>query len=139
MHAPVFGCTPPPLPRLCFPHTNISMCPQQVFTHVAVQPAVSAALLPGRRFLVLGSSCGWLPLYGTLAFGWEAAGVELLPWLVDVSQRIAAQAGAAHHGVPMSRSLVGWDFEGHRSCKMMTYGSPVLEQLQEHCRHVCTQ
>jgi hypothetical protein len=49
----------------------------------------------GGRFLVWGSSSGWLVFYAALAFGWQGRcrGVELLPCLVAEARRVAAEVG----------------------------------------------
>ncbi|GBF88782.1 hypothetical protein Rsub_01683 [Raphidocelis subcapitata] len=48
---------------------------------------------PRRRYMVWGSSLGWLPFYGGLALGWPSSGVELLPCLVEEARRVAAANG----------------------------------------------
>mgnify|MGYP001811214550 CR=1 FL=1 len=49
-----------------------------------------------RRYMVWGSSTGWLVLYGAIAFGWRrCAGVELLACLVQEARQAAARLGVA--------------------------------------------
>ncbi|PNH09640.1 hypothetical protein TSOC_003722 [Tetrabaena socialis] len=58
----------------------------------AVRDAMAA---PGREYVVWGSSCGWLVLYGALTYGWRSRGVELLSCLHRCAEGAAeAQAGA---------------------------------------------
>ena len=72
----------------------------QVMQHEDVQPLVAAAMKSeGRCCMVWGSSCGWLPLYTHLAFGWSCVGVELLPYLVEVATEAAEAEGVLGKGV----------------------------------------
>ena len=52
----------------------------------------SAARSGGARYVVLGSSIGWLCFYGACVYGLEARGVELLPLLADTARRVASEA-----------------------------------------------
>jgi hypothetical protein len=51
-----------------------------------------AARLP---YVVLGSSVGWLVLYGACVHGLPSRGVELMPYLARTAERVAAEAGVA--------------------------------------------
>lgn len=59
-----------------------------------VWPAIKSAMdRPGARYMVWGSSLGWMVFYGALAAGWRAVGVELLSPLVQHAQHVAQQHG----------------------------------------------
>ena len=57
--------------------------------------AIARAREEGRRlrYDVLGSSLGWLVVYGATVHGLDARGVELLPMLALAAQGVAARAG----------------------------------------------
>lgn len=68
--------------------------------------SAAAAEAPGqqRRYMVWGSSAGWLVLYGAAAKGWRlCTGVELLPCLVQEARTAAARLG--YEGEPYE---AGW-------------------------------
>ena len=50
-------------------------------------------LAPPPRFVVLGSSLGWLVFYGACVFGLPSEGVEILPLLCRTATETAAAAG----------------------------------------------
>ncbi|KXZ49842.1 hypothetical protein GPECTOR_19g293 [Gonium pectorale] len=57
----------------------------------AVEAAMATA---GREYVVWGSSCGWLVLYGALTYGWRSRGVEILACLHETAVQVAAQLPA---------------------------------------------
>ncbi|GLC39360.1 hypothetical protein PLESTM_000887500 [Pleodorina starrii] len=57
-----------------------------------------AMAAPGREYVVWGSSCGWLVLYGALTYAWRSRGVELLSCLHECAQRTAAEQAAELSG-----------------------------------------
>lgn len=69
----------------------------RVFEQPCIKAAAAAAMAPPpgtdpsppRVFMVWGSSCGWLPLFGALAYGWRGVGYELLPPLAQTAQAAA--------------------------------------------------
>ncbi|GIL68795.1 hypothetical protein Vafri_22030 [Volvox africanus] len=61
----------------------------------------------GREYVVWGSSCGWLVLYGALTYGWRSRGVELLSCLHGCAERVVTEQGAALTGVKGVRFTCG--------------------------------
>ena len=53
-------------------------------------------LAPVPKFVVLGSSLGWLVFYGACVFGLPSEGVEILPLLCRTATETAAAAGLGH-------------------------------------------
>ena len=47
----------------------------------------------GGEYVVFGSSIGWLAFYGACHYGVPTAGVEIMPYLVQVSNEAAATLG----------------------------------------------
>lgn len=45
-----------------------------------------------RTYVVWGSSCGWMVLFGAAVFGWRCRGVELLRCLHEVARGCLAEA-----------------------------------------------
>ncbi|GLI66675.1 hypothetical protein VaNZ11_010606 [Volvox africanus] len=76
----------------------------------AAGPALGEAMrssIEGREYVVWGSSCGWLVLYGALTYGWRSRGVELLSCLHSCAERVVTEQGAALPGVKGVRFTCG--------------------------------
>lgn len=54
---------------------------------------VQAGCRSTRRYMVWGSSLGWLVFYGCIAFGLDSYGVALLPCLVQHARTVHAECG----------------------------------------------
>lgn len=64
-----------------------------LFACEPVRSALSES--PAPRYLVLGSSLGWLCVYGACVFGLRTRGIELLPSLAAAAARLVKEAGVA--------------------------------------------
>ncbi|GIL84777.1 hypothetical protein Vretimale_14441 [Volvox reticuliferus] len=71
----------------------------------ALQDAMGAS--GTREYVVWGSSCGWLVLYGVLTYGWRSRGVELLSCLHSCAERVVKEQEAALAGTKGVRFTCG--------------------------------
>lgn len=70
-HGPGTHMPPAPAPTV---HPPPAAWCSQVFTCPELQQALPAAMPAGRRYMVWGSSSGWLCFFGHIVFGWPTTG-----------------------------------------------------------------
>ena len=64
----------------------------ELFACEPVQAVIQARPAAELRYVVLGSSTGWLCFYGACVYGFRTRGIELLPNLVAAAKRTAREA-----------------------------------------------